>query len=192
MRLPFPERVPLKIVFWFAAILCAIQLSQKTNPAFALGCFFFILVAGLTFNVAGGFRRPSGAYVFFYAMLTVIVGIVWKAFLGEPADSNLSVPLLTISVYVVGICMMLVSSLCQPQNYDEESHPRENDHRCQYADRHSRLHDHWIPAAHSRFFLAWRKWFSSKRSRTDQSVPPFGDFSRSHQHDPPHRRKEQR
>jgi hypothetical protein len=110
LRLPFPERVSLKAVFWFAAILCVIQLSQKTKPAFSLGCFFFILIAGLAFNVAGGFRRPSGSYVFFYAMLTVIVGVVWKAFLGEPADSNLSVPLLTISVYLVGICMMLVSA----------------------------------------------------------------------------------
>jgi hypothetical protein len=110
LRLPFPDRVPLKAVFWFAAILCAIQQLQRTNPTFSLACFFFILVAGLAFNVAGGFRRPSGSYIFFYATLTVIVGLVWKAVLGEPADSNLSVPLLTISVYLVGICMMLVSA----------------------------------------------------------------------------------
>ena len=109
MRLPFPDRVPLKAVFWFAAILCAIQQLQKTNAQFSLGCFFFILLAGVAFNVAGGFHRPSGSYVFFYAMLTVIVGLVWKAVLGEPADSNLSVPLLTISVYVVGMAMMLVA-----------------------------------------------------------------------------------
>jgi len=109
LRLPFPDRVPLKAVFWFAAILCAIQQLQKTNAQFSLGCFFFILLAGVAFNVAGGFHRPSGSYVFFYAMLTVIVGLVWKAVLGEPADSNLSVPLLTISVYVVGMAMMLVA-----------------------------------------------------------------------------------
>jgi hypothetical protein len=99
----------MKAVFWFAAILCAIQLSQKTDGMFALACFFFILVAGLAFNVAGGFRYPTGSYVFFYSMLTVIVGISWKAVLGEPADSNLIEPLLTISVYLVGMCMMLVA-----------------------------------------------------------------------------------
>ena len=109
MRLPFPEHVSMKAVFWFASILCAIQMSQKTNGLFSLGCFFFILVAGLAFNVARGFRFPTGSYVFFYSTLTVIVGICWKAVLGEPADSNLTEPLLTISVYLVGICMMLVA-----------------------------------------------------------------------------------
>ncbi len=109
MRLPFPDRVSLRAVFWFAAILCGIQQLQRTSAEFSLACFFFILLAGIAFNVAGGFHRPSGSYVFFYAMLTVIVGLVWKAVLGEPADSNLSVPLLTISVYLVGMCMMLVS-----------------------------------------------------------------------------------
>jgi hypothetical protein len=99
----------MKAVFWFATILCAIQQVQKTNPLFSLGCFFFILVAGLAFNVARGFRFPTGSYVFFYSMLTVIVGICWKAFLGEPADTNLLEPVLTISVYLVGICMMLVA-----------------------------------------------------------------------------------
>jgi hypothetical protein len=99
----------MKAVFWFAMILCAVQQLQKTNPLFSLACFFFIVVAGLAFNVAGGFRYPTGSYVFFYSMLTVIVGIFWKAVLGEPADSNLTVPLLTISVYLVGMCMMLVA-----------------------------------------------------------------------------------
>jgi hypothetical protein len=109
LRLPFPDRVSLRAVFWFAAILCGIQQLQRTNAEFSLACFFFILLAGIAFNVAGGFHRPSGSYVFFYATLTVIVGLIWKAVLGEPADSNLSVPLLTISVYLVGMCMMLVS-----------------------------------------------------------------------------------
>jgi len=89
--------------------MCAIQLYEGTNADFALGCFFFIIVASLAFNVCGGFTYPSGGYVFFYSSLTVIIGLVWKAVLGEPADSNLQNPLLTIQVYLGGISMMLVA-----------------------------------------------------------------------------------
>lgn len=110
MRLPFPERVPLVPLFIFAILLCAIQLYEGTGADFALGCFFFVIIATLTFNVCGGLTYPSGGYVFFYATLTVIIGIVWKAVLGEPADSNLQNPLLTIRVYVSGISMMLVAA----------------------------------------------------------------------------------
>jgi hypothetical protein len=109
VRLPFPERIPLTPAFVFAILLCVIQLFQGTKPAFSLGCFFFILFSALAFNVGGGFTRPSGGYIFFYATLTVIIGVVWKAVLGEPADSNLRNPLLTIAVYTAGIGMMLVA-----------------------------------------------------------------------------------
>ncbi len=109
MRLPFPERIPFKSVFYFAALLCAVQMVERTNATFSLCCFFFIIIAGLAFNVAGGFTRPSGAYVFFYATLAVILGLVWKAVLGEPADSNLQTPLLTIYLYLASSVAMLAA-----------------------------------------------------------------------------------
>jgi hypothetical protein len=110
VRLPFPERVPLIPLFFFAILLCAIQLFQGTGASFALGCFFFVIVSALTFNVAGGFTHPSGGYIFFYATLTVIIGLVWKVVLGEPADSNLQNPQLTIGVFLSGITMMLLAA----------------------------------------------------------------------------------
>ena len=109
MRLPFPERFSIWHAFCFAAILCTIQVMQGTDHLFSLCCFLFILIATFTFNLAGGLTRPSGAYVFFYAVLVVIVGLCWKAVVGEPADSNLSVPTTTILVYLVGICSMLLA-----------------------------------------------------------------------------------
>ena len=110
MRLPFPERIPLVPVFLFATILCATELLQGTNATFSLFAFFYILVAGAAFNVAGGFSRTSGSFIFFNATLAVIVGLCWKAFLGEPADSNLSSPLLTMQIYLFGMCMMLLAA----------------------------------------------------------------------------------
>ena len=109
MRLPFPESIPFVPVFFFALLLCIIQLVQGTNPAFSLGCFAYILVAATAFNVAGGFTRPSGAFVFFNSVLGVIIGLCVKAYLSEPADSNLLAPILTIGVYLFGMCMMLVA-----------------------------------------------------------------------------------
>jgi hypothetical protein len=109
VRLPFPERIPLAPAFYFAGILCVIQLLERTAALFALGCLFFVIVSVLAFNFAGGFTRPSGCYVFFFSSLTLIVGLCWKAVLGEPADSNLDNPILGIAVYLGTICSMFVA-----------------------------------------------------------------------------------
>ena len=90
-------------------LLCIIQQLQGTSPGFSLGCFAYILVATMAFNVAGGFTRPSGAFVFFNSVLGVIIGLCVKVYLSEAADSNLLAPPLTIGVYVFGMCMMLAA-----------------------------------------------------------------------------------
>jgi hypothetical protein len=110
MRLPFPEKVPLVPVFYFAVILCAIQQLQGTNSTFSLLSFFYILVAATAFNVAGGFTRTTGSFIFFNSVLGAILGLCLKAYLGEPADSNLQSPLLTMSVYLFGMCMMMLAA----------------------------------------------------------------------------------
>jgi hypothetical protein len=109
MRLPFPDHIPFVPAFLFAALLCVIQQLEGTNPLFSLGCFFYILAATIAFNVAGGFSRTSGGYIFFNSVLGVIIALCLKAYLGEPADSNLLTPLLTIAVYLLGMCMMLAA-----------------------------------------------------------------------------------
>src|SRR5882757_1559742 len=106
MRLPFPERIPLPVAFVAATILAGLQQIQQTNVYFTLYSFLFIVIATLAFNTAGGFTRPSGSYVFFYAVLGLIVGIVYKAYLGEPGDSNLRAPILTMQVFTGGITAM--------------------------------------------------------------------------------------
>ena len=111
MRIPFPESIPLAPAFYFAGILCVIQLLEGTSGIFALGCLFFIIASVLTFNFAGGFPKPSGSYIFFFSTLTLIVGLCWKAILGEPADSNVDSPILGIAVYLGCICSMFVSAV---------------------------------------------------------------------------------
>ena len=107
MRLPFPEHISLLYAGCFATLLCTAQFLQGTSLLFSLCCFGFILIAVLAFNLAGGFAHPSGAYVFFYAFSAVTLGLIWKVVLGEPADSNLKHPLLTIEAHLGGVTAML-------------------------------------------------------------------------------------
>lgn len=111
VRLPFPERIPLDKAAVFALILCALQLLQGTALYFSVGCLVFIMLAALAFNLAGGLGRPSGAYIFFFATLDVIIGICYKAVLWEPAQTNLLDPETTIKVYVGGMAGMLVAAM---------------------------------------------------------------------------------
>ena len=110
MRIPFPTRISLFYSCGFAIALCLVQLLEGTTPEFSLLTFSFVLIATIAFNVAGGFAYPSGSYVFFYAVLAVILGITYKAFLGERADSNLAVPTKTMLVHVAAITGMLISA----------------------------------------------------------------------------------
>jgi hypothetical protein len=110
MRLPFPDHISLKTVSYFAGVLCVIELLQGTNPTFSLLSAGYIVVAATAFNVGGGFTHTTGVFVFFNSVLGVIIGLCMKAYLGEPADSNLQNPPLTMSIYLAGMCMMLVAA----------------------------------------------------------------------------------
>jgi hypothetical protein len=109
VRIPYPERIPIDRVVVFAALLFLIQQLEGTALYFSAGCVAFLLIAAIAFNTAGGLTRASGAYVFFYSVLVVIVGLCYKALLGERAESNLRDPQGTIAVYVGGIAAMLAA-----------------------------------------------------------------------------------
>ena len=109
VRLFLPRQVSMLYVGAFAITLMIVQQLDRTNLYFSLCSFSFVLLAGITFNLAGGFTTPSGGYVFFYSVLGVILGLSWKAVLGEPAQSNLFEPHLTITVFLAGMFAMLIS-----------------------------------------------------------------------------------
>jgi hypothetical protein len=109
VRIPYPERIPIDRVAVFAVILFLIQSLEHTPLYFSTSCVAFLILAALAFNAAGGLTRASGAFVFFYSFLVVIIGICYKALLGEPADSNLGDPVSTITVYVGGMAVMYVA-----------------------------------------------------------------------------------
>jgi hypothetical protein len=113
VRLPFPEKIPVKYSLIFAVLLGTVQLIQGTDPLFALCFFLFVVVSTVAFNLAGGFNRPSGGYVFFFATEAVILGVFWKAVIGEAADSNLMQPILYMEAALggmVGMCLAVLVS----------------------------------------------------------------------------------
>ena len=109
MRIPFPTHFAMGHVLVFTALLFVMQQLQGTIPLVSVCSCLFVVVAAIAFNLADGFNRPSGTYVFFYAFLGVIVGLCYKVVLWEPADKNLLHPVLTFEVFLGGITSMLVA-----------------------------------------------------------------------------------
>ena len=110
VRIPFPERVSLPGVAVFASALFVVQQLEGTALYFSAGCVAFILIAAFGFNLGGGLARTAGAYIFFYSLLVFIVGVTYKAYLGEPGETNLSVPKIDILVYLGGISGMAAAA----------------------------------------------------------------------------------
>jgi hypothetical protein len=88
-----------------------LQQYQHTALAFSMLYYAFLIVTVLAFNFAEGFTRLTGAYIFWYSTLIVIVGVTWKAVIGEPADSNLYTPTLDMSLYTGSMVMLLLVAL---------------------------------------------------------------------------------
>ncbi len=95
----------------FSGALVLVELLEGTDLYYSLLVFAFLMLSVFAFNLARGFSRPSGAYIFFFSVLVVDVGTVFKALLGQPAQSNMDQPLLLISVYVVTMAGMLIAAL---------------------------------------------------------------------------------
>jgi hypothetical protein len=91
----------------YAALMLLVQQFEHTSLNFSLLYFGFVVLSALAFNLAGGFRRVVGAYVFFYSLLTCVIGVTWKAVLGERADSNLASPQLVMATYTFSMVLLI-------------------------------------------------------------------------------------
>ncbi len=110
MILPFPTHIPVLKAFLFTCLLVLVELLEGTDPRYSLLVFCFFMLSVFAFNIAGGLSRPSGAYIFFYSVLAVELGTVYKALLGEAAQTNLQEPLLMMSLYVASIAGLLIAA----------------------------------------------------------------------------------
>jgi hypothetical protein len=106
VRLSLPERIPINWVIALAAIIAAIQVYQRTDYRVAGMLFLFEVVWAINFNFAGGFTTAVGAYVFWYGLLTLILGSIVKMVIHDPVDMNALAPLPTVDVYVASMVVM--------------------------------------------------------------------------------------
>ena len=95
----------------FAIALFCVQQIEHTELLFSTLVVAFVLISTLAFNFAGGFSRPSGAYIFWFVTLGGLTGIIWKAVLGEPAHTNLEMPDVTMAAYDAAVLAMLAAVL---------------------------------------------------------------------------------
>ena len=99
MRIPLSGNIQIKHAVIFATVLFVVQVLEHTDMIFGGLVFAFVLLSTLAFNAAGGFVYPSGWFVFFNALLTAILGLSYKALLGQAATSHLKVPRVTMLAY---------------------------------------------------------------------------------------------
>lgn len=94
----------MKYVWPAVGFLFLIHMLEGSNVVTALAFAGFTVVMVDAFNTVGGLIYPSGAYIFFAGLLTLILGGVSKAVLGEALDSNLFNAQKTMLVYLAGSC----------------------------------------------------------------------------------------
>jgi len=109
MRLPFPTHISVQKTLIFAVVVFLAQQIEHTDLAFSMLFFIYTLLGVVAFNYAGGFSRASGTYIFWFVLLTCLVGGIWKIILGEPGDSNLTSASTTLTTYIVSVAVMMVA-----------------------------------------------------------------------------------
>jgi hypothetical protein len=98
MRAVLPERVRFKYALMFAVLLFVVQQFEHTDMLYSALCSLYVLLFALAFNLAGGMVYPSGNWILFNGLLVVLIGITYKAMLGEAGQTHLKDPIGTLTV----------------------------------------------------------------------------------------------
>jgi hypothetical protein len=108
MRFPIQSRLDPKAMAVFIVIVFIGQIAESTSLEFASLTAIYLVLWASAFNVAGGLRYPSGAFIFSNGLFSVVMGFGAKVILGEKAESHLAAPIMTMVVYAVSMMMMLI------------------------------------------------------------------------------------
>jgi len=110
MQIPIPDRFRFRNVLLCVLLVFVGQALEGTDPVYCALSILYLLLFAVAYNVSGGLQYTSGAYIFFNAFFTVILGLIGKLVLREPADSNLHSPRLTMAVYCVSTVGLIVAA----------------------------------------------------------------------------------
>ncbi|MBU2464635.1 MAG: hypothetical protein KKG02_02735 [Candidatus Edwardsbacteria bacterium] len=95
----------------FGLILFVLQLLTGTNLDFALLVMAFVIFTAAAVNSAGGPLTVSGFAIAMVGLKIVIISQWAKVFFGQPGDSYLDVPVLTIGVLTAGMISIWLAGL---------------------------------------------------------------------------------
>lgn len=94
-----------------ALMLLALQLLSGTGPVYALLVFTLLLVTYVAVCCAGGLETLFGIAICYLLLQHVLISQVAMIFFWEPADAPLRQPVVTMSVYVVGMMSLALGAL---------------------------------------------------------------------------------
>jgi uncharacterized membrane protein YidH (DUF202 family) len=107
--IPMPDRVPMRWVIAAAGALLLAQALAGTSAMYAQLVFLFVLLSGISINLAGGLSRVGGFCIAMMSLKLVIISQVAKSFFGEPGDSRLQMPVTTIGILLVGLASVTIA-----------------------------------------------------------------------------------
>jgi len=100
---------PLAILFIGATLFIG-EISSGTSLYFAAMATSAVSFACITYNILGGLGSISGIAFTRLALSTIVISQFGKVLTFERADTNLDVPRLTITVYAVYYCFLMLGS----------------------------------------------------------------------------------
>jgi len=107
----FPRSLRLDIYIALALALMILQLATGTTLEFAELTFLATIFSVISINLAGGLRTVAGCCIAVVAWKVFLVSQVAKVFFGEPGQSNLEQPVLTMGVITVSMAAICLASL---------------------------------------------------------------------------------
>jgi hypothetical protein len=109
-KITLPTQIPMRYLFPVVCALFGLQMVEGTRLFTGLTFCAFIVVMTDAFNLCGGLAYPSGSYIFFGGLLTMILGGLVKMVMGESLDSNLLDAQKSMLVYLAGACSLWVAA----------------------------------------------------------------------------------
>jgi hypothetical protein len=111
----FPGPVRLDVGLGFALLLMVLQLGTGTSLVFTELTFLAVLFAIFAVNLAGGLKTLAGTCLAIIALKVFVVAELAKALFGEPGQSRLDQPIVTMGVIALSMTSLALAALvCLP------------------------------------------------------------------------------
>src|SRR5579862_87235 len=111
LALSFPGRLRLDISLGLALLLMVAQLLTGTSFEFAELTFLAVAFSILAVNLAGGLKTLAGCCFAIVALKMFVVAEVAKVLFGEPGQSRLEQPIVTMGVEALSMAALCLASL---------------------------------------------------------------------------------